>query len=122
MDGLQRMIQKLSNDIVDLKKNARESSSYRRVWKPPFRRILHLLIIQIFLLEEIHIEEFSQDHYCQAHEANHSEKNCPTFINMFKVFVAMDEDEEGQTGDKMNKETIKILSHQSMSYGMLLMG
>jgi hypothetical protein len=29
---------KCSNDIVDLKKNSGESSSYRRPWKPPFRR------------------------------------------------------------------------------------
>jgi hypothetical protein len=38
MDSLQRMIQKLTNDIVDLIKNLGEGSSYRRPWKTYFRR------------------------------------------------------------------------------------
>jgi len=37
MDDLHRIIKKLSNDIIDLKRNAGESSSSRRVWKNPFR-------------------------------------------------------------------------------------
>jgi hypothetical protein len=38
MDGIQRMIQKLTKDIIDVKKNSGEISSDRRPWKTSFRR------------------------------------------------------------------------------------
>jgi hypothetical protein len=110
MDGIQRMIQKLTNDIVDLKKNSGESSSYRRPWKTSFRRNPPPPNNPNTSPEEIHIEEFSQDHYCRAHETNHYEKNCPTFINMFKVFVAMEEDKEGQTSQEEKRDDHNIES------------
>jgi len=38
MDSLQRIIKNLLNDIIDLKKISCERSSYRRPWRPPFKR------------------------------------------------------------------------------------
>jgi hypothetical protein len=104
MDGLHRMILKLSNNIIDLKINAGEISSNIRAWKPSFRKNTPLPNNPNFPPEEIHIEEFYQDHYFQAHEANHSEKNCPTFINMFKVLFSMEENEEGSLGQDKQRD------------------
>jgi len=90
MDGLQRMIQKLTNNIEYLKKNLGERSTYKRPWKTSFRRNRQPPNNPNTSPEEIHIEEFAQDHYCRAHETNHTEKICLAFINMFKVFVGME--------------------------------
>jgi hypothetical protein len=59
MDSLRRLIKKLSSDIVDQKKNSGESSSYRRPWKPPFKRNSSPPNNTSTSLEKIHIEEFS---------------------------------------------------------------
>jgi len=63
MDSLKRLIKTLWNDIIDLKKNLGESSSYRRPWKPPFRRSSPPLNSPNTSHEEIHIEDFAQYHY-----------------------------------------------------------
>jgi hypothetical protein len=98
------MIQKLNNDIEDLKKKLGESLSYRRPWKTSFRRNPSPPNNQNTSLEEIHIEYFSQDNYYRAHEDNHYEKKYPKFINMFKVFIAMEEEEEGQTRQEEQRD------------------
>jgi hypothetical protein len=72
--------------------------------------ILHLLITQTLPLKKYILRCFAQDHYYQAHEANHSKKNCPTFINMFKFFVAMEEEEEGQTNQEEKRDDQNIES------------
>jgi hypothetical protein len=48
---------------------------------------------------EIHLVDFAQENLCRAHNANHSERTCPAFVNMFKVFTEMEEEEENKTND-----------------------
>jgi len=80
-----------------------------RSCKPPFKRNHPPSYNANTPPEKIHIEEFAQDHYCHANETSHSERNCPTFINMFKVFVSMERDERGQTceDEKRNDQNIE---------------
>ena len=85
IEGLQRMVRQLSNKILDLKKNSRESTSGRG-----FSRFLdkkHFPPRQHRPTENINIQEYAMDNFCQAHKDNHSEKNCLTFINMFELFA-----------------------------------
>ena len=38
-------------------------------------------------LENINIQDYAMDNFFQAHKDNHSENNCPSFINMFELFT-----------------------------------
>ena len=46
----------------------------------------------------INLEDYAMDNFCHAHYANHSEKNCPEFMNLFKAMIlpweCQEEDEE----------------------------
>ena len=46
----------------------------------------------------INLEDFAMDNFCHAHYANHSEKSCPEFMNLFKAMIlpheCHEEDEE----------------------------
>ena len=46
----------------------------------------------------INLEYYAMDNFCCAHYANHSEKNCPKFMNLFKAMIipweCQEEDEE----------------------------
>jgi hypothetical protein len=35
----------------------------------------------------INLEDHAMDNFCRAHYANHSEKNCPEFMNLFKAMI-----------------------------------
>ena len=35
----------------------------------------------------INLEDYAMDKFCRAHYANHSEKNCPEFMNLFKAMI-----------------------------------
>ena len=38
---------------------------------------------QIPPISSINIEDYAMDNYCRTHNANHSERTCPKFINYF---------------------------------------
>ena len=46
----------------------------------------------------IKLEDYAMDNFCHAHYANHPEKNCPKFMNLFKAMIlpqeCQDEEEE----------------------------
>ena len=35
----------------------------------------------------INLEDYVMDNFCRAHYANHSEKSCPEFMNLFKEMI-----------------------------------
>ena len=35
----------------------------------------------------INLEDYAMDNFCHAHYANQLEKNCPEFMNLFKVMI-----------------------------------
>ena len=86
IEGLQRVAKQLSNKIIDLKRNSGEGMSGRG-----FLRYLdkkHFPLRQHHPPENINIQDYVMDNFCRAHKDNHSEKNCPAFINMFELFTA----------------------------------
>ena len=46
----------------------------------------------------INLEDYAMDNFCHAHYANHSEKHCLEFMNLFKAMIlpceCQEEDEE----------------------------
>lgn len=85
IEGLQRMVKQLSNEIIDLKKNSGESTSGRGFFR--FLDKKHFPPRQHPPPENINIQDYAMDNFCRAHKDNHLEKNCPAFINMFELFT-----------------------------------
>lgn len=94
MDSLSKIIKKLSNGVVDLKKSYNEGTSCRRPWRPLFKRNTSPPSNQNPSANQIQLEEFSLQNFCREHNANHCEQTCPSFINMFKIFTSMEDDAE----------------------------
>ena len=53
---------------------------------------------QIPPTSRINLEEYTMDNFCRAHYADHLEKNCIEFMNLFKAMILpwklQEEDEE----------------------------
>ena len=83
MASMKRVIKKLTNDIIDLKKNKGEGN------KPfnPFMKKRTYFVPQIPPTSGINIEDYAIKNYCHSHHANHSEKTFPEFINSFTALL-----------------------------------
>ena len=81
MEKMQRIIKKLTNEIIDLKKNKGEG-------KKPFKPFLKNKTNtdsthQIPPTSGINLDDYAMENYCCTHHANHSERTCPKFIDSF---------------------------------------
>jgi hypothetical protein len=97
MEGLQRVVKQLSNEIIELKKNRGEGTSSRGFFRFLDKR--NFPPRQQTPPEGIHIQDYEMDKLCQVHKDNHSEKKCPSFINMFVLFMS------GQENPPPSEET-----------------
>jgi hypothetical protein len=74
------------------------------LWRPPFKRTNPPPNNQNPSVDEIHLAYFAQENFCRAHNASHSERTCPAFVNMFKVFTEMEEEEENKTNENEQED------------------
>lgn len=86
------VILKLQNEIMSLKRSKREG-------KKPMKKMTNKNNShQIPPTSGINFEDYEMDNFCCAYYANHSEKNCLEFMNLFKVMIlpreCQEEDEE----------------------------
>ena len=86
MEGLQRIVKQLSNEIIDLNKNSGESTLGRGFFRFPDKK--HFPQKPHPPPENINIQDYAMDNFHRAHKDNHSEKDCLAFINMFELFTA----------------------------------
>ena len=80
LDGKDMVILQLQNEITSLERSKKEGK------KPIEKNTSH----QIPPTLGVDLEDYAMDNFCRAHYANHSEKNCAEFMNLFK---AMEEEE-----------------------------
>ena len=83
MERMQRVIKKLTNDIIVLKKNKGKG-------KKPFNPFMKKRIdfsLQIPPTLDINIEDYAMDNYCHTHHTNHFERTFPEFINSFTTLL-----------------------------------
>jgi hypothetical protein len=86
MESLQRMIKKLLNEIVDMKRSAGEGTSNQRPYKPFFKRPPPFKAIEPPPTNlNIDLGEVASDSFCNYHQENHSEKNFPQWINAMNL-------------------------------------
>ena len=93
------VIMQLQSEITNLKRSKREG-------KKPIKKknTSH----QIPPTLGINLEDYAMDNFCRAHYANHSKKNCPDFINLFKAMIlpreCQEEDEEEEEEEEEDEE------------------
>lgn len=85
IEGLQMMVKKLSNEIINVEKKLGESMSGRGFFRFPKKK--HFPSRQHPPPKNINIQDYTMDNFCRAHKDNHLEKNCLDFINMFELFT-----------------------------------
>ena len=110
MESMQRVIKKLTNDIIDIKKNKGEG---KKLFKS-FMKKRTYSAPQIPLISGINVEDYAMDNYCRTHHANHSKRTFPEYINYFTALITPPEppirekrnekEEEEEDQDKEEEE------------------
>ena len=75
------VILQLQNEITSLKRSKREGM--KPIKKKNNKNTSH----QIPPTLGINLEDYTMDNFCRAHYANHSERSCPEFMNLFKAMI-----------------------------------
>jgi hypothetical protein len=83
MESMHIVVKKLTNEIIDLKKNKVEG---KKPFKPFMKKRTNSSP-QIPLTSGINLEYYAMENYWCAHHANHSETTCPEFINYFTTML-----------------------------------
>ena len=84
-EGMEKMMQKLSNRIIDLEKDKEAHKFYKPYYKkrednsqpqpPPYGPA------------SMNLTEVGMDNFCTFHQQPHSEKNCPQWINSMTLVM-----------------------------------
>jgi len=88
IDSVVKLVKKLSNEVVDLKKNVRKEYSKPRNFGPFFKRNDNpprpLEVPQI----ELNLDSFGKDNLCSYHQKNHSMKTFPQWVNSMNLVLS----------------------------------
>ena len=117
-EGMLKMMQKISNRIIDLEKEKETQKAYKPYYKKrednnQFKTLPH---------SSMNLTEVGMDNFCTFHQQPHSEKNCPQWLNSMTLVMSQlldsklteDSDEE----EKGNK-TIKTKRMIPCFYGIV---
>jgi hypothetical protein len=78
IEDLQRMVKKLSNEIIDMKRNTGERNQGQRPYKHLFKRNPSFKAIEPPPSNlNIDLGNVASDSFCTYHQENHSERDCP---------------------------------------------
>jgi len=87
MENVLHLVKKISNEIVDLKKNSGEGISNKRNYKPYYKKPITTSKPPELVNLNLNLEDVAMDNYCNYHHANHSKKTCPQWLH-FMTLVA----------------------------------
>ena len=115
-----KMVQKLSNKVVDLEKD-KGASSYRNPFNPYYKKRedseqpkppIHKSVV-------LNFNKVGMDHFCTFHQEPHSEKSYPQWVNLMNLVMnqlldtqwVYSEEEQAQTNEpeQTNDETTMVL-------------
>jgi hypothetical protein len=98
IEYLQRMVKKLSNDIIDMKRTSREGNQVQRSYKPFFKRNPSLKEIEPPPANlNIDLRNVASDSLCTYHQENHSERDCPQWVHAMNLMANQFVDEVSLT-------------------------
>jgi hypothetical protein len=114
IEDLQRMVKKLSNEIIDMKRNAGEGNQGQRPYKPFFKRNPPFKAIEPPPTNlNIDLGNVASDSFCTYHQENHSERDFPQWVhamnlmaNRFLDEVSLTEQPSGSVMNVVDQEEI----------------
>jgi hypothetical protein len=114
IEDLQRMVKKLSNEIIDMKRSAGEGNQGQRPYKPFFKRNPPFKAIEPPPANlNIDLGNVASDSFCTYHQENHSERDCPQWVhamnlmaNRFLDEVSLTEQSSGSVMNVVDQEEI----------------
>jgi hypothetical protein len=88
IEYLQHMVKKLSNQIIDMKKSAREGNQVQRPYKPFFKINPLFKVIEPPLAKlNIDLENVASDSFCTYHQEKHSERDFPQWVHSMNLMA-----------------------------------
>jgi ribonuclease HI len=88
IEDLQRMVKKLSNEIIDMKRNAGEVNQGQRPYKPFFKRNPPFKAIEPPPANlNIDLGNVAYDCLCTYHQENHYERDCPQWVHAMDLMA-----------------------------------
>jgi hypothetical protein len=114
IEDLQRMVKKLLNEIIDIKRNTGEGNQGQRPYKPFFKRNSPFKSIEPPPANlNIDLGNVTSDSFCTYHQENHSERDCPQWVhamdlmaNQFLDEVSLDEQPRSSVMNVADQEEI----------------
>jgi hypothetical protein len=87
IDSVVKLVKKLSNEVVYLKKNTDEGSSNPRSFYPFFNRNDNPPRPPEAPQIALNLDNFGKDNFCSYHQQNHSKKTCPLWVNSMTLVI-----------------------------------
>jgi hypothetical protein len=122
IEGLQHMVKKLSNKIIDMKRSAREGNQGQRPYNRFFKRNLPFKAIKPPPTNlNIDLGNVDSDSFCTYHQENQSERDYPQWVhamnlmaNRFLDEVSLTEQSSGSTINIFDQEEADPLEETTM--------
>jgi hypothetical protein len=117
IDSVVKLVKKLSNEVVDLKKNIGEGPSRNRTFHPFFKRSDNQHKPPEAPQLTLNLDTFGSDNFYSYHQQNHSEKTCPQWVNSMTYVInqlldqqSLNDEQPNETGsDETIEETLRSL-------------
>jgi hypothetical protein len=114
IEDLQRMVKKLSNEIIDMKRNAGEGNLGQRPYKPFFKRNPSFKAIEPPPTNlNIDLGNVASDSFCTYHQENHSERNFPQWVHAMNLMANRFLDEVSLT-EQPSSSAINIFDQEEI--------
>jgi hypothetical protein len=103
IEDLQRMVKKLSNEIIDMKRSVGEGNQGQRPYKPFFKRNPPFKAIEPPPANlNIDLGNVASDSFCTYHQENHSERDFPQWVHAMNLMANRFLDEVSLTKQPSN--------------------
>jgi hypothetical protein len=88
IEDLQRMVKKLSNKIIDMKRNTGEGNQGHSPYKPFFKRNPLFKVIEPPPTNlNINLGNVAYDSFCTYHQENHSKRDFPQWVHTMNLMA-----------------------------------
>jgi hypothetical protein len=114
IEDLQRMIKKLSNEIVDMKRSVGEGNQGQSPYKPFFKRNPPFKVIEPPPTNlNIDLGNVAFDSFCTYHQEKHYERDCPQWVHAMELMANRFLDEFYLT-KKSSDSTVNIVDQEEV--------
>ena len=116
-EGMLKMMQKLSNRVIDLEREREAHKSYNPYYKG--REYTNQPRPPPHSPAAMNLTDVGMDHFCTFHQQPHSEKNCPQWINSMTLVMNQlldskltktdnEEERDNQPREKQEEDTLVL--------------